>query len=161
MRSQQRLLAVAAPLALACMAVAVCASAAAQDTGPYNPYRLGTDQLTQVEQICQSVMGLSPTEPLVWGIHSGVANLDTWTSHYRGCILSLSASARAVNTERRVDGQAAASSSGPFYRASNRQIADRERLACTELGLEPGSDAHSTCVRNLRLTFFAIDNPIT
>ena len=62
MKSRTRLLAANVPLTLAAFAVAACASAAPAAT--YNPVRLGGEQLTQVEQICQSVLGLDPAEPL-------------------------------------------------------------------------------------------------
>jgi hypothetical protein len=161
MKSRTRLLTGTVPLTLAAIAAAACASAAPHAS--YNPVRLGGDQLTQVEQICQNVMGLDPAEPLIWGMHTGVMHLDTWTSHYRGCVLSLSATADSlggVDPPPTITVQAPAPSRS-FYSASNREIASRELLACAQLGLQPHSAAHDACVRQLKRTFFAIDNPVT
>ncbi len=189
-----------APGVAACMSIVACASAA-----PYNPDQLGTGEVGRVAAICQDVMGLDPSEPLTYGMHTGVSNLDTWTSHYRGCISSLSDSLASVDSAQaasqaqqacRAKGlepgspdlavcilqstestpsPAAASAaaagsappdrgltpvSGSFYRASNRALSQREELACAELGLEPATGPFASCVRNLKATFFAIDNPV-
>ncbi len=185
---------------VACITIAACASAAA-----YNPDQLGTGQADRVAAICQDVMGLTPSEGLTYGIHTGVSNLDTWTSHYRGCVSSLSSSLASVNSERAASqaeqacrakglepgspelavcvlqstetasspaapGAATAGAappdrglmpaSGSFYKASNRELTRREQLACAELGLEPASSPFASCVRNLKATFYAIDNPV-
>ncbi len=199
MKIRRALVKVTVPFAFACMTVGACVSAA-----PYNPGRLGSDQLARVGGICQNVIGLSPTEPLVWGIHTGVADLDTWTSHYRGCVFSLSSSLSRLDSQRvarqaeeacRAKGLApdsaelavcvlrarssepsagtaepatlaAASGEAPthplrsFYSASHREIGRREQLACAELGLVAASAPFESCVRNLKRTFFAIDNPV-
>ncbi len=188
------------PCVVVCMGTVACAS-----TAPFDPDQLGTGQADRVAAICQNVMGLDPAEPQTWGIHTGVPNLDNWTSHYRGCVFSLSNSLASVNSERaasqaaqacRAKGlepgspdlavcilqsaeaapiPAAASAaaagseppnygltpaSGSFYRASHRELSQREALACAELGLEPASGPFASCVRNLKATFFAIDNPV-
>ncbi len=190
---------VIAPCIVACMIVAACASAS-----PYNPDQLGGGQVGRVAAICQNVMGLDPSEPLTYGMHTGVSDLDTWTSHYRGCVSSLSSSLASVNAEQAAsqaeqacrakglepgspelavcvlqmakampnpaapNASTAVSAperglmpvSGSFYKASNRELSQREELACAELGLEPATTAFESCVRNLRATFFAIDNPV-
>ncbi len=164
MKTRRAFMKVSGAFAVACMTVATCVWAA-----PYNPARLAADQLAQVERICQNVMGLDPTEPLVWGMHTGVSNLDTWTSHYRGCVLALSNSlseqrAQAVanpSAETATAGGPTAHPSRSFYTASNREISRREQLACAELGLTPDSTAFAGCVRDLKRTFFAIENPVT
>jgi hypothetical protein len=48
---------------------------------------------------------------------------------------------------------------GSFSYASARETLRRERLACAQLGLEPGG-GFARCVKNLETTFFAIDNPL-
>lgn len=66
----------------------------------YNPDNLGTGQFARVASICQNVMGLSPNERLEGGYWMGNDRLDYWTSHYRGCIVSLSDSLQnAADTE--------------------------------------------------------------
>ncbi len=188
------------PCVVVCMGSVACASAA-----PFNPDQLATGQVDRVAAICQNVMGLDPAEPETWGIHTGVANLDNWTSHYRGCVFSLSNSLTSVNAERATSEAAQACrakglepgspdlavcvlqaaeaapipaatstvtsgseppdhgltpASGSFYNASHRELSQREALACAELGLEPASSPFASCVRNLKATFFAIDNPV-
>jgi hypothetical protein len=66
----------------------------------YNPDNLGNGQFSRVANICQTVMGLSPAEPLSGGSWMGNDRLDYWTSKYRGCIVSLSDSLQqATDTE--------------------------------------------------------------
>lgn len=50
----------------------------------------------RVAGICQNIMGLSPSERLTGGNRLGNDKLDYWTSHYRGCVLSLSDSLQSV-----------------------------------------------------------------
>jgi hypothetical protein len=67
--------------------IAACVSPSAQ----FNPEHLSEARLQRVASICQDVMGLSPTERLTSGVWRGDDNeLDHRTSHYRGCITSLS-----------------------------------------------------------------------
>jgi hypothetical protein len=194
---------IVAPCVVTCMSMVACASAA-----PFHPDPSGAGRSDRVAAICRNVMGLEPSEPLVWGIHTGVPDLDTWTSHYRGCVFSLSSSLARIDAQqaahqaeqqcrseglepgspelavcvlqstRRTPNPTAASAtaagagppdrglaavktaSGSFYSASTRELSRREELACAELGLEPSSGAFESCVRNLKATFFAIDNPV-
>lgn len=108
-----------ASLVAASMSVAACASAA-----PYNPDDFDAGQAARVAAICQNVMGLKPSEPLTWGIHSGVPNLDTWTSHYRGCVFSLSNSLASVDSA---------------------QAASQAEQECRAKGLESGSPELAVC----------------
>jgi hypothetical protein len=78
-----------------------CAMAGASMVGcatppAYNPDQLGAGALARVAGICQNVMGLSPTERPTGGNWLGNDKLDYWTSHYRGCVLSLSDSLQNV-----------------------------------------------------------------
>jgi len=92
---------------------------------PYNPDGLGADQFSRVSQICQTVMGLSPDEPLSSGTWLGNDRLDYDTSHYRGCVLSLSDSLQSV-----VDAQ----------------VTQRADENCRARGLKPGSADLALCV---------------
>jgi hypothetical protein len=58
--------------------------------GTYNPDKLGNEQVARIAQICETTMGLKPSEPPVSGVHPGTPHLDTYVSHYQGCIASLS-----------------------------------------------------------------------
>jgi len=105
---------------LAGAGMAGCAAAA-----PYNPDRLGDGDFTRVEGICQNVMGLSPKERPTAGNWLGNDRLNYWTSHYEGCVLSLSDSLRTVR-----DTEAT-------------QQADE---ACRAKGLLPGTPDLALCV---------------
>ncbi len=83
--------------------VAACASA-----GPYNPDSLPSDQVVRIAQICETTMGLKPSEPPVSGVHPGTPHLDTYVSHYQGCIASLSDSVQSMSdagSARRADAE--------------------------------------------------------
>jgi hypothetical protein len=83
------------------LSVVSCAMAGASMAGcattpDYNPDKLAADALGRVAGICENVMGLSPTERPTGGNWLGNDRLDYWTSHYRGCIVSLSDSLQNV-----------------------------------------------------------------
>ena len=188
-------------LAAAGTGVSVCACAA---TTAYNPDALGAAQLARVEDVCQNIMGLSSSEPLTSGYWIGGERLDFWTSHYRGCVLSLSDSlgglAHTLAVSRaRQDCQARGLKEGSpelalcilgalseispkaseqvdvrsvtpldaqvpragksFYSSSPRETVAHEQVACAALGLEPGTGAFTSCVRELDGTLYAIDHP--
>ncbi len=82
----------AASSAMAVLGISACAAA----TPAFNPDGLQEAQLSRVEQVCQTVMGLSPAERLVGGNWLGGTHLDYWTSRYRGCVTSLSDSVQSV-----------------------------------------------------------------
>jgi hypothetical protein len=158
---------------------------------------------TAIAGICQNVMGLSPGERLTGGNWLGNDKLDYWTSHYRGCLVSLSdsmQSARDTTVVQQAEDRCRAKgllpgspdlalcvlqsanehpepaltpavssqallnessvAAGSFYFASTHEIARREQVACAELGLSPAQAAFTSCVRQLRSTFYAIDHPI-
>jgi hypothetical protein len=83
------------------MSVVSCAMAGASMVGcatppAYDAQTQGSAAIARVAGICQKVMGLSPTERLTGGNWLGNDKLDYWTSHYRGCIVSLSDSLQNV-----------------------------------------------------------------
>jgi hypothetical protein len=83
--------------AAAVCAVAFASATACASTGPYNPDSLGSDQVAQVAEICQTVMGLKPSDPPVAGDYRGSPHLEPGISHYQACIASLSDSLQDVN----------------------------------------------------------------
>ena len=141
-----------------CIAVGA-ASGAYAGTSPFNPDNLNPAQLTRVTEVCQTVLGLSPDERLQGGNRPGDGRLDFWTSHYQGCILSLSDSLRTIG-DGLTQGQALPVAGGRFMFASPHEVVRRERLACSSLGVELPADAIDSCVHGLSQTFFAIDHPI-
>jgi hypothetical protein len=118
--------------ALACCVCCVAAVTACAVEGPYNPDNLAADQLGRVSGICQTVMGLSPSEPLDGGYWMNNDRLDYYTSHYRGCIVSLSDSLQNVMDEQMT------------------QEADAD---CRAKGLQPGNPDLALCVLN------SVNNP--
>jgi hypothetical protein len=112
---------IVASTAIAVLSVSACAAA----TPAFNPDGLQEAQLSRVAQVCQNVMGLSPTERLIGGNWVGDSHLDYWTSRYRGCVTSLSDSVQRVGDQQ-----------------ANQQ-ADR---ACRAKGYADGSPDLALCV---------------
>jgi hypothetical protein len=111
-----------AQLAAVAMAIAIAACAS---NAPRSPQHLSVTQVGQVAEICEEVMGLEPSEPLVDNLWPGDPDPDSVTNNYRGCIASLSSSLEGV------------------------PAAWGERLAldqCRAGGLEPGTSELGTCV---------------
>jgi hypothetical protein len=160
--------------AAACATVTSALAAPAAER-PYNPDHLGPAQLAHVSAICQTVMGLKPSEPLSSGYWPGNIRLDSDTSHYRGCIVTLSDSLQSetgMQMSERTEHNTAQSAtstplaakrapaSGSFFYASPREMNRREESACASLGLEPGNSTFEGCVKSLKDTFYAIDHPV-
>src|ERR1700728_3511071 len=103
--------------ALAGVSIVACAT-----QPPYNPDHLGDAQYIQVAGICQNVMGLSPAERPSGGYWLGNDRLDYWTSHYRGCIVSLSDSLQHV-TDTLVTQQAHEECLAKGYRTGSPDLA--------------------------------------
>jgi hypothetical protein len=93
MSSHKTLLSMAATCAMACASIVACAT-----YSNYNPDHLSEAQYTKVAGICQNVIGLSPSEPRTGGYWRGNDELGHFTSHYRGCIVSLSDSLQLVDS---------------------------------------------------------------
>lgn len=75
--------------------------------------------------ICQNFMGLSPTERLTGGNWLGNDRLDYWTSHYRGCVVSLSDSLQS---------------------ARDTEVVQQAEAQCRDKGLLAGSPDLALCV---------------
>ena len=105
--------------ALACVSIAVYA------TEPtYNPQHLNGAQISQVDAICQMVMGLRPSDALTDNLWPGNPDHGSSTNEYRGCVASLSQSMESI-TAARAESQA-----------------DQN---CRDKGLEPGSSDFAVC----------------
>jgi hypothetical protein len=98
---------------------------ACASTPPYNPDHLSMDQLSHVEEVCQTVMGLRPTDALRDNLWAGDPDPAASTNDYRGCIATLSNSLQ----------------SGSAVRASSG--AERD---CRSKGLTTGSSDLALCV---------------
>ena len=88
-------------LTLACTTVLASTGACAAVPSEFNPDGLGGAQFSRVDAICQTVMGLSPKERLTGGDWRGEGErLEYLTSHYRGCVTSLSDSALDITASQ-------------------------------------------------------------
>lgn len=182
--------------------IASASLSAGAANGNFNPDKLDTAHLDQVSQVCENVMGLHANEPLTGGYWLGDARLEYWTSHYRGCVTSLSDSIQKVADveateqadascqakgyqtgssdlalcvlqaadERRGNAETATATpisyhpetaNGSFFYASGKELNRREQIACASLGLDPSNASFAECVKDLKDTLYAIDNPIT
>ncbi len=81
--------------AASCILVAASVTACVT-APPYNPDHLDSQSFARISDICQTVMGLHPEERLYSGNWPGNSRLDYTTSHYRGCILSLSDTVQSI-----------------------------------------------------------------
>ncbi|HEY0339403.1 MAG TPA: hypothetical protein VGC34_01235 [Steroidobacteraceae bacterium] len=117
MNIRKSVLITAAACALTGASLVACAT-----QPPYNPDRLGEAQYARVTGICENVMGLSPRERPSGGNWLGNDRLDYWTSHYRGCIVSLSDSLQGVN-DTLVAQQADADCRAKGYRTGSPDLA--------------------------------------
>jgi hypothetical protein len=151
-----------------CRALAACivpgAGIAAQGgTALFNPSNLNPSQLERVSRVCETVLGLSRREPLEGGYRMGSDRLDYWTSHYRGCIVSLSDSVQGSAAARQPPTTAVEelpAASGSFTYASPHEAARREELACRSLGVALSHDEFNSCVSDLSQTMYSVDHPI-
>ena len=124
-------------LAAACAATLLGSAACATTPREFNPDALPAMQLSQVDGICQNVMGLQADERLTGGNwHSD--RLDYDTSKYRGCVTSLSDSMQdqvdqqamqQASVECKAQGKAAGSPGLALCVLSSR---DRLRAAATQ-----------------------------
>lgn len=106
---------------LAAATVAACAAAA-----PYNPDGLAPTQIQAVNGICQSVLGLSPAEGSNGATIEPVnPHLVAGTTHFQGCVASLSDSLQQAGTSA---------------------TAARADASCRARGLQPGSGELALCV---------------
>jgi hypothetical protein len=176
-----------------------CISAGAE---AYNPDNLPAMQVERVAQICQTTIGLSPSEPPVLIRQIGARHLDRNISRYQGCIASLSDSvqhnadslaarqahaacvakglkedtpeiamcvldsanspgATAAVTATVASAQIPDKPAGSYFYASGRELRRREQVACAQIGLDPQRQEFDQCVKDLKATFFVLDNPLT
>lgn len=106
--------------AIVCVSIPVYAS-----DPPYNPNHVDNAQVLRLGEICESVMGLRPSETLTDNLWPGNPDEGSRTNEYRGCIASLSSSLQANATER---------------------AEKRAQEHCRADGLEAGSPELAVCI---------------
>jgi hypothetical protein len=97
-------------------------SAASEPT--YNPQHLSAAQISQVDEICQKVMGLRPSDTLTDNLWPGNPDHGSSTNEYRGCVASLSHSMENITAAR---------------------AASQADQNCRAKGFEPGSSDFAVC----------------
>jgi hypothetical protein len=146
---------------------------------PYNPDRLADDQISQV---CQSVVGVEPSEAryfaCVGALSDSAKNLgrgralqqargDCLSRGYRPgspdldvCVVQSSDQARATAPDMAMSHPMEAPGLAKSYAyAPQREVHRREELSCARMGLDPSSGAFASCVAGLDSALFAADNP--
>jgi hypothetical protein len=149
---------------------------------PYNPDRLDGGQMVQISDVCQTVVGVEPSE-----------------ARYYACVGALSDSAKNLGRGRALQ-QARSDCLGRGYGAGSpdldvctvqsadherpraqdtamsrpmeepglaksyayvpqREVHRREELSCARMGMDPSSGAFASCVAGLDSALFAADNP--
>jgi hypothetical protein len=159
--------------------VAGCASA-----GPYNPSGLAPTQLSQVRQICSSVMGIPAgiglSSDCVANLSSSAAALSQGRAHgvaldeaRRACLgkglaagdprLAVCELSTVSDHGAPAPGAAAASidtaglttPAGSYFNASFDEVRQREQMACARLGYDPINGGFAKCVASLDSALFA------
>ncbi len=101
----------------------------------YNPDQLSNAQLQHVAYVCENVLGVSPSEPLIDGAFPGEARLGFDTNHYRGCVLSLSDSLQHASAVR------AATVAGEACRAQGYAAGSSDLALCELNSAQPTATA--------------------
>jgi hypothetical protein len=117
MNSSKRVMLSVVSCALAAASAVGCATPAANDAH--------SGATSRVAEICQNVLGLSPSERPTGGNWLGNDKLDYWTSHYKGCLTSLSDS---------------------WQGARDTTVVQQAEDRCRAKGLLPGSPDLALCV---------------
>jgi len=164
---------------LAFAGVGGCATAGVY---PYNPDRLADSQASQIGQVCQSVVGVEPSEAryfaCVGALSDSAKNLgrgralqqaqgDCLSRGYRAgspdldvCVVQSAGQERAsapdMAMSRPMEEPGLAKS---YAYAPQREVHRREELSCARTGLDPSSVAFAECVAGLDSALFAADNP--
>lgn len=144
------------PAAFALVAATIT-SAGCATAAPYNPAHLQQADLDRVAGVCQSALGLKSGEPPTVGNDN--PRLDPQENHYQGCIASLSDFARVPVAVRGPAVASAPVKGGSYYWTTTGEKARRIEAACAEMGLNPATGVTSSCVKDMKDTFYAIDTP--
>jgi hypothetical protein len=161
--------------------VAGCVSA-----GPYNPSHLPPNQLSQVQELCGSVMGIPAgiglSSDCVEGLSSSavaISQARTLQEARRGCLGQGLASGRpglsecelttvspptaAASSDRadvRVDTSGLQRPAKSYFNASFDEVHRREQTACARLGYDPINVNFARCVARLDSALFASTHPM-
>lgn len=152
---------------------------------PYNPGGLDHNQLSEVGDVCQSVLRVRPGEEhyvsCVESLSGAVRNLGQGQSLSRArdmclqrglapdtpelaeCTLRTSQAVGDAGPryqQRHVWGAEPPGATKSYFSASPQEVYRREQLSCAHLGLDPASGGFNSCVADLQASLFAADNPM-
>ncbi len=168
-------------------AISVAGAAGCATAGPFNPERLPPEQLSQVQQICRSVMGIpagiglstdcvanlsSSAAALSHGRSNGVAldaarracldkGLKAGDPALAVCELSTASDYRAPATGTaavRIDTSDLTAPAKSYFYASFAEVRRREQMACARLGYDPINASFANCVASLDSALFASEH---
>jgi hypothetical protein len=152
-----------------------CASA-----GPYNPSDLPPPQLSQVQELCHSVMGIPPgiglSSDCVENLSNSAVALSggrTLQGARRACLrkglapgqlalsqCELTAVSQPSAPEVRVDTSGLQRPAKSYFNASFDEVRRREQDVCARLGYDPIDGSFTQCVGSLDAALFASTHPM-
>jgi hypothetical protein len=160
--------------------VAGCASA-----GPYNPSHLPPRELSQVQELCGSVMGIPAgiglSSDCVESLSSAavaISQAQTLQDARRGCLgkglapgqpglaecevttVSQHAAPAFGQADVRVDTSRLQRPAKSYFNASFDDVRRREQTACARLGYDPVNSSFSRCVARLDAALFLSAHPM-
>lgn len=165
--------------------IAIAGAASCASAGPYNPARLPPTQLSQVQELCGSVMGIpagvrlsSDCVESLSGSAVAISQARTLREARRGCLgkglasgrpglaeceLTTVAQPTAAASARagvRVDTAGLQRPATSYFNASFDDLHRREQTACARLGYDPIDGGFARCVARLNSALFASTHPM-
>jgi hypothetical protein len=164
---------------------AIAGAAGCASAGPYNPSGLPSTQLSQVQELCGSVMGIPAGIRLSSDCVENLSNAavaisqeQTLQDARRGCLgkglapgqpalaecevttVSQHAAPASDRADVRVDTSGLQRPAKSYFNASFNDVRQREQTACARLGYDPVNSSFSRCVARLDAALFASAHPM-
>jgi hypothetical protein len=164
---------------------AIAGAGACASAGPYNPSQLPLTQLSQVQELCGSVMGIpagirlsSDCVENLSGAAVAISQAQTLQEARRNCLAKGLAPGRPGLAECevasvsqhadpasdggavRVDTSGLQRPAKSYFDASFDELHKREQTACARLGYDPINSSFSRCVARLDSALFASAHPM-
>jgi len=166
------------------LAVGACALATTACASAYNPEQLAPGQMSQIDAVCQTAMGLPDSfstqhyacaESLS---HSFAARLDAGrllatrqdclaqglkpgTTALSECELTPRPQQAAQNAQPVLEGALPTPRAKSYFGASFDEIRRREQRACAEIGYDPAGAGFGECVADLATSLDSADRPLS
>lgn len=164
---------------------AIAGAAGCASAGPYNPSHLPPNQLSQVQELCGSVMGIpagirlsSDCVESISGSAVAISQARTLQDARRGCLgkglasgqlglaecelttVSQPTAAASDRADVRVDTSGLQRPAKSYFNASFDEVHRREQTACARLGYDPINGNFARCVARLDSALFASTHPM-